>query len=78
MCCGHQHFPLCCRKTSDGIISHGLVFCEIEHSGKDLDNLRVATVPLDIPTIFRVGACYGENPEFAYTDFQTFSFIRIL
>jgi hypothetical protein len=78
MCCGHQHTPLCCRKTSDGIISHDLVFCEIERPGNDLDNLLVAKVPLDLPTIFRVGACNGENPEFAYTDFQTFSFIRII
>jgi hypothetical protein len=78
MCCGHQHSTICCRNTSDGIKNHDLVFCEIQRPERDLDNLRVADIPLDVPTIFRIGACYGENPEFAYTDFKTFSFIRII
>jgi hypothetical protein len=78
MCCGHQHSAICCRNTSDGITNHDLVFCEIEMAKKDLNNLLVANVPLDVPTIFRVGACYGDNPEFAYTDFKTFNFIRIM
>jgi hypothetical protein len=77
MCCGHQHSAICCRNTSNGIKNYDLVFCEIEIAKKDPNNLLVANVPLDVPTIFRIGACYGDNPEFAYTDFKTFSFIRI-
>jgi len=77
MCCGHQHSPLCCRNTSDGIKNHDLEFCEIKGAKNDPDTLLVARLPLDVPTIFRLGACYGKNPEFAYTDFTTFSFIRM-
>ena len=39
--------------------------------------IEVAKIPLDIPTLLRVGGCHGDYPEFAYTDFSTFSFIRI-
>jgi hypothetical protein len=78
MCCGHQHSPICCQKTPDGIKNHDLVFSGINDAKKDLDHVRVAEVPLDMPTILRIGSCYSENPEFAYTDFKRFSFIRII
>jgi len=77
MCCGHQHDNLCCKKTPEGIRNHELVFTPIADKGSGLGALHVAKVLLNVPTILRVGACYGANPEFAYTDFTTFSFIRI-
>jgi predicted phosphodiesterase len=77
MCCGHQHNNLCCIKMPEGIKQHELVFTPIAETGSELGAIRVAEVPLDVPTILRVGACHGTNPEFAYTDFTTFSFIRI-
>jgi predicted phosphodiesterase len=78
MCCGHQHKHICCRKTLDGIVEHKLEFHSVK-SGSDgcgID-LRVAEVSLDVPTLLRIGGCHGPEPEFAYTDFSTFSFIRI-
>lgn len=78
LCCGHQHYNLCCRYTGDGIRNYGLVFSPIEEAGAGLDMLHVAHVPLDLPTILRVGACHGEYPEFAYTDYRSFTFIRIV
>jgi hypothetical protein len=39
--------------------------------------IEVARIPLDVPTLLRVGGCHGDEPEFAYTDFSSFSFIRI-
>ena len=78
MCCGHQHQNICCRKTPEGIIQHNLEFKPVNvgtENGKI--NLDVAHVALDMPTILRIGGCHGPEPEFAYTDFSTFSFIRI-
>jgi predicted phosphodiesterase len=77
MCCGHQHDNLCCKKTPEGMKNHELVFTPIADKGSGLGALNVAKVLLNVPTILRVGACHGANPEFAYTDFTTFSFIRI-
>lgn len=78
MVCGHQHENVCCRKTPDGIRQLDLVFSpytlEREQGRVTLD---VARVPLDLPTLFRVGGCFGSAPEFAYTDLSTFSYIRI-
>ncbi|MGA2121540.1 MAG: metallophosphoesterase [Methanoregula sp.] len=79
MCCGHQHEHICCRKTADGIIEQQLDFAPIKMSNGQFEtSLEVSRVPLDCPTIFRVGGCHGYIPEFAYTDFLTFSFIRLL
>lgn len=77
MCCGHQHSPLCCRDTPEGIKNEDLEFCEMQGAKNAPDPLLVAQLPLDVPAIVRLGACYGKNPEFAYTDFTTFSFIRM-
>ena len=76
MCCGHQHTPLCCQNTSDGIKKTGLAFLPITSGGRKLPALRVAQVPLNQPSLMRIGACSGGHPEFAYTDFKTFTFIR--
>jgi hypothetical protein len=77
MCCGHQHEHICCRKTPAGIIQQELEFVPVPIP-KDggLLKLEVARVPLDVPTLLRVGGCHGYAPEFAYTDYSTFSFIR--
>ena len=79
MCCGHQHQNVCCRKTPDGIVQHRLDFQPILMitNGAMQTSLEVATVPLDVPSILRVGSCHGNVPEFAYTDFSRFSFIRM-
>lgn len=78
MICGHQHEHICCRKTPEGIIQSDLAFAPmiLDNEGDRL-SLDVAHVSLDVPTLLRVGGCHGFAPEFAYTDFTTFSFIRI-
>jgi predicted phosphodiesterase len=79
MCCGHQHENVCCRKTTDGIMQQQLEFRPLENrNGLEGPGLDVATVPLDVPTLFRLGGCHGNLPEFAYTDYNSFVFIRIL
>ncbi|MDD1685070.1 MAG: metallophosphoesterase [Methanoregula sp.] len=79
MCCGHQHEKVCCRKTTDGIAQHLLEFKPVENpNGLEGPALEVATVPLDVPTLMRLGGCHGSTPEFAYTDNTTFFFIRIV
>jgi hypothetical protein len=78
MCCGHQHQHICCRKTPEGIIQYPLDFKSVRFDGDKREiNLEIANVPLDVPTILRIGGCHGLVPEFAYTDFSAFSFIRI-
>jgi hypothetical protein len=78
MVCGHQHEHICCRKTLGGIVQMELVFepLVLEKDGGTM-HLEVARVPLDLPTLLRIGGCFGPAPEFAYTDFSTFTFIRI-
>jgi DNA repair exonuclease SbcCD nuclease subunit len=79
MCCGHQHTHICCRKTPRGVEEQPLEFLPL-HQEKTGDNLEleVARIRLNLPTINRVGGCYGNEPEFAYTDYSTFSHIRIV
>ncbi len=78
MCCGHQHENVCCRKTADGIVQQHLEFRSLGnrdvHEGRGLE---VAKVPLDVPTLLRLGGCHGSTPEFAFTDYTSFFFIRI-
>ena len=78
MCCGHQHHNICCRKMPNGIVENPI---ELEplavKKQEDEYRIEVARIPLDVPTLLRVGGCHGDEPEFAYTDFSTFSFIRI-
>lgn len=78
MCCGHQHQNICCRKTPEGIFRTMIDF-NAHCSGNDGGDHTIESVriPLDIPSLLRVGGCHGDDPEFAYTDFSTFSFIRI-
>jgi len=78
MCCGHQHQNICCRKTPDGIVENLIEFEPLAvKKQEDECHIEVARIPLDVPTLLRVGGCHGDEPEFAYTDFSTFSFIRI-
>ncbi|MCK9580490.1 MAG: metallophosphoesterase [Methanoregula sp.] len=78
MVCGHQHEHICCRKTPGGIVQTELMFEPmVIGNDENILNLDVARVPLDSPSLLRVGGCFGPAPEFAYTDFSTFSFIRI-
>jgi hypothetical protein len=78
MCCGHQHENICCRKMPDGIVENPIELQPLA-AKKQMDgyHIEVARIPLDVPTLLRVGGCHGDEPEFAYTDFSTFSFIRI-
>jgi hypothetical protein len=79
LCCGHQHTHLCCRRTPGGIVQLPIEFLPLpqKRSG-DTRELEVATIRLDLPTISRVGCCHGSQPEFAYTDYSTFSYIRMV
>jgi hypothetical protein len=79
MVCGHQHENVCCRKAESGIAQHSLEFVPLEETiGTPPVRIEVARVPLDCPTLLRVGGCHGYAPEFAYTDYSTFTFIRIV
>ena len=78
MCCGHQHQNICCHKTPDGIVRFPIEFEPLEGTtGGGKAGIEVARTPLNLPSLLRVGGCHGDEPEFAYTDFSTFSFIRI-
>jgi len=79
MCCGHQHEHICCRKTPKGIVEQELEFVPVtlKNNPKEIP-MEIAKIPLDCPTIFRLGGCHGDEPEFAYTDFSTFTFIRLI
>jgi hypothetical protein len=79
MCCGHQHEHICCRKTPDGIVEQELEFVPVtlKNNPKEIQ-MEIAKIPLDCPTLFRLGGCHGDEPEFAYTDFSTFTFIRLI
>ncbi|OPY36089.1 MAG: Calcineurin-like phosphoesterase superfamily domain protein [Methanoregula sp. PtaU1.Bin051] len=78
LCCGHQHTSLCCRNQPNGIRNYCLDYIPVPCSiGSGFSQLESALVSLDIPAILRVGACSGRSPEFAYTDFTTFWFLRI-
>ena len=79
LCCGHQHSHICCRKTTHGIVQQPIEFLPLPlEKSRDKLQLEVARISLDLPTINRVGGCNGSEPEFAYTDYSTFSYIRIV
>lgn len=69
LCCGHQHTPLCCLKEGRRVVRR-----QIRYEGRVPAS---DTVDLDSPAILRVGACMGPHPEFALTDFERFSFLRL-
>jgi hypothetical protein len=78
MCFGHQHHNLCCQKMPGGIVRKPIDFEPVASKRADGEYLiETARILLDVPSLLRVGGCNGANPEFAYTDFSTFSFIRI-
>lgn len=79
LCCGHQHTSLCCRNPDGaGVQPCRLDFIPVTSPPPPKGGLYEARVVLDAPSILRVGACHGEIPEFACTDFKTFSFLRIV
>jgi hypothetical protein len=78
MCFGHQHKNICCQKLPGGIVRKPIDFEPVASKRADEEYLVEASrVLLDVPSLLRVGGCNGAEPEFAYTDFSTFSFIRI-
>jgi len=79
MCCGHQHENICCRKTANGIVQEGLEFRPLDTwDARGGPGLEIAKVTLDVPTLLRLGGCHGNTPEFGYTDFTSFFFIRLV
>jgi hypothetical protein len=76
LCCGHQHHRVCCRKTPDGIEEYPLHFRQLREWNGEIQ-ITSAEIPLDLPTIIRLGACRGDRPEFGYTDFSRFSIIEL-
>jgi hypothetical protein len=78
MVCGHQHSHVCCRKTPAGILQYPVKFASGRMQTEMGRRIETALVPLDMPTLFRIGGCHGDEPEFAYTDGSDFSFIRLL
>lgn len=79
MACGHQHEHICCQKRPEGIVEQQLDFVPLRlDDGERHIRLEVARIPLTFPTLLRIGGCHGDEPEFAYTDYSTFSFIRLL
>jgi len=75
--CGHQHTHICCRKTLNGVQEHNVRY--IQEPNIEIDGCRfeMAKIPLDIPTLFRIGGCHGSRPEFAYIDNTTFFYLRL-
>lgn len=76
LCCGHQHQRTCCQKTNEGIREIP-VEPRFMEAWDGPGRLAVAEIPLDLPTILRIGACRGNCPEFAYTDFSRFRIIEM-
>jgi len=75
--CGHQHTHVCCRKTLSGIREHMIRYerdRDLAFMGTGAESARIQ---LDVPTLFRIGGCHGDRPEFAYIDDTAFSFIRV-
>jgi hypothetical protein len=78
MCFGHQHQHICCQKMSEGIVRKPIDFEPITSTRADEEpQMEAARVLLNFPSLLRLGGCNGARPEFAYTDFSTFSFIRL-
>ncbi len=69
---------ICCQKMPGGIVQKPINFNLVASKRADDDyRIEAASVLLDVPSLRRVGGCNGAEPEFAYTDFSTFWFIRI-
>ena len=78
MCFGHQHQNICCQNMPGGIVRKPIDFEPVASKRADGEyRIETARILLDVPSLLRVGGCNGAEPEFAYTDFSTFSFIRI-
>ena len=75
--CGHQHTHICCRKTTSGINEHRIRYVPEKEpllSGCAMESARIL---LDMPTLFRIGGCHGDEPEFGYLDSTSFTYIRL-
>ncbi|HVP97418.1 metallophosphoesterase [Methanoregula sp.] len=77
MVCGHQHTRVCCRKTPEGINDHLIRYIPEKDPAGSSSRIDVARVPMDMPTLFRIGGCHGDRPEFAFLDGTAFTFIRL-
>jgi predicted phosphodiesterase len=78
MCFGHQHQNICCQKMPGGIVRKPIDFEPVASKRADDEHgIEAANILLNVPSLLRVGGCNGAEPEFAYTDFSTFWFIRI-
>jgi hypothetical protein len=78
MCFGHQHQNICCQKMPGGIVQKPIDFTRVTSLRADDEyDICAASVLLDVPSLLRVGGCNGVEPEFVYTDFSTFWFIRL-
>jgi len=77
MVCGHQHTRVCCRKTLEGIREHLIRYAPHRDTTLRDGGAEVARMPLDMPTLFRVGGCHGDRPEFAFIDEASFTYIRL-
>ncbi|MGA7627327.1 MAG: metallophosphoesterase [Methanoregula sp.] len=76
--CGHQHTHVCCRKTTmGGIQEHLIRYVRKKVPTAFESTVETARVLLDLPTLFRIGGCHGDRPEFAYIDDMAFSYIRL-
>ena len=75
--CGHQHTHVCCRKTMRGIQEHLIRYVRKKIPTSFESTVETARVLLDSPTLFRIGGCHGDRPEFAYIDDTAFSYIRL-
>ena len=84
----NRDLPICALVTSTRISAAGkcregsyesrsILNVSLHKRADDEHCIEAARIPLDVPSLLRVGECNGANPEFAYTDFSTFSFIRI-
>jgi hypothetical protein len=61
-----------------GIVRKPVDFKRVTSKRSDDEyGIEATSVLLDVPSLLRVGECNGVKPEFAYTDFCTFWFIRI-
>jgi hypothetical protein len=77
MVCGHQHSHICCRKLPAGIHQYPVQFVPRHIWPETGHRIETASVPLDMPALFRIGGCHGDEPEFAYIDSSVFFFIRL-
>ena len=75
--CGHQHTHICCRKTLNGICDYPIRYVPEKEPALAGCEMESARILLDMPTLFRIGGCHGDQPEFGYLDATSFTYIRL-